>query len=183
MATYRNAPDDPDCASAGRTVFLGNVGLVEFHEPDQDLVNPATAMLSIDVISAPGTSDWLWHFVTLELVMQAPEGARFVHHTERQNYHREILADPDARIRPEPDAVYWVESNAPATTLRVREDLTALLSGPGNGRTYYVGVEGLNADAALQLSAVASGSLVRESTCHLVLDQLQPGDHISGYLD
>ena len=76
-----------------------------------------------------------------------------------------------------------MESNAPATTLRVREDLTALLSSPGHGRTYYIGVDGIDAGATLQLSAVAAGSLVRESTCHFVLDHLQPGDRILGYLD
>ena len=183
MATYSNAPDDAECASAGRTVFVGNIGLVDFEELDKSVTNPATSMLSIDVISSPGTSEWLFHFVTLELVIQAPEGARFVNHSQRGNYHRELRTDPAALIKSEPDAVYWVESNEPGTTLRIREDATARLSSLGNGRTYYVGLEGLDTGAALQVSVVAAGSLVRESTCHIVLDDLHPGDRLPGYLD
>jgi hypothetical protein len=188
MATYRNATDDPDCESAGRTVFLGNIGLIDFDEPDTTIANPATSILAIDVISALGTSGWRFHFVTLELELEAPSGALFVNHSERDNYHREVLADPFAGSRPDPDVVYWRESDDDTTTLRIREDETALLSGPGNGRTYYVGVAGLGADPhvdpeALRFTAVAAGSLVREASCRMTIDQLHAGDRIAGYLD
>jgi hypothetical protein len=184
MSSYRNAPDNLDCESAGGAVFIGNVGLSDYQEPEPDITKPAMAMLAIDVISPPGSQHWRFHFVTLELQIDAPAGALFVDHSQRDNYHREVLADPDAVVRPDPDVAYWTESGEPTATLRVREDETTLLSGPGNGRTYYVGIAGVGADlAALRFSAVAAGSLVRESSCHLVVDELRAGDRIPGYLD
>ena len=184
MATYRNAQDDLDCEAAGRTVFIGNVGLTGgYSEPDTTIANPATSILAIDVISSPGTSGWQFHFVTLELQIEAPAEAVFVNHSDRDNYHREVLADPAALIRPEPDLAYWTESNDTTKTLRIREDETALLSSDGNGRTFYVGVAGVSADTEpLRFTAVAAGSLVRESTCHLVIDEMKLGDRIPGYL-
>lgn len=184
VTSYRNATDNPDCESAGGTVFIGNVSLNDFKEPDRGTPSPATALLAIDVISAPGSRSWTFHFVTLELQIEAPADALFVNHSQRGNYHREVLADPSALISPDPDVVYWVESNDPAATLRIREDETALLSGPGNGRTYYVGITGLEPDGeALRFTARAAGSLVRETTCHLVVDELRVGGWIAGYLD
>ena len=140
--TYSNASDNLNCSSAGRTVSIGNVGLETFNEPDTSVLKPATTMLAIDVISAPGTSSQPFHFVTLELVIESPPDAMFVNHSGRENYHREILADLVAPITPDPDTAYWLESNGATSTLRLREDETALLSGPGNGRTYYVGIAG-----------------------------------------
>jgi hypothetical protein len=180
VTSYQNAADDIDCESAGTTVFIGNVGLSDFQEPRADLLNPATAILSIDVISAPGSQAWTFHFVTLLLQIEAPAGAMFVNHTGRGNYHREVLADPAAVPT---DVAYWSESNDASRTLRIREDETALLSGGGNGRTYYVGVAGVSTDTgALRFTAIAAGSLVRETSCHLVIDELRPGDRIAGYL-
>ena len=86
----------------------------------------------------------MFHFVTLEVAIQAPVGARFVDHSQRDNYHREVPADPSTAIGPDPDAVFWVEGAAAATSLRIRDDETALLSSPGNGRTYRVGIAGLD---------------------------------------
>jgi hypothetical protein len=184
MPTYGNTSGDADCESAGRTVFIGNVGLAAFEEPDKGLAGPATAMLTIDVISTPGSSSWKFHFVTLELALEAPPAARFVDHSGRQNYHREVLADPAAAINADPDLLYWAESDDPATVIRIREDETALLSGPSTGRTYYVGIAGFGPDTdALRLTAVAAGSLVRETSCHLVIDQLRLGDRLAGHLD
>jgi hypothetical protein len=77
-----------------------------------------------------------------------------------------------------------VESDASATTLRIRDDETALLSGDGNGRTYYVGVVGVGAETEpLRFTTSAAASLVRESSCHLVVDDVHSGDRIAGYLD
>jgi hypothetical protein len=183
MTSYQNATDDIDCESAGTTVFIGNVGLSDFQEPRADVPDPATAILSIDVISAPGSQAWTFHFVTLLLQIEAPAEAMFVNHSGRGNYHREVLADPAAVITPDPDVVYWSESDDASRTLRIREDETALLSGDGNGRTYYVGVAGVGTDTgALRFTAIAAGSLVRETSCHLVIDELRPGDRIAGYL-
>ena len=184
MTSYRNAADDIDCESAGTTVFIGNVGLSDFQEPRADLPHPATAILSIDVISAPGSQAWTFHFVTLLLQIEAPAEAMFVNHSGRDNYHREVLADPAVVITLDPDVAYWSESNDASRTLRIREDETALLSGDGNGRTYYVGVAGVGTDTeGLRFTAIAAGSLVRETSCHLVIDELRPGDRIAGYLD
>src|SRR6185312_13590822 len=87
VTSYQNAADDIDCESAGTTVFIGNVGLSDFQEPRADVPNPATAILSIDVISAPGSQAWTFHFVTLLLQIEAPAGAMFVNHSGRGNYH------------------------------------------------------------------------------------------------
>lgn len=183
IPTYRNVPDDPECESAGRTVFIGNVGLTGYDEPDKTIADPATTMLAIDAISSPGTSGWCFHFVTLVLQIEAPAEAMFVNHSGRDNYHREVLADPAAVITPDPDVAYWSESNDASRTLRIREDETALLSSDGNGRTCYVGVAGVGTDTgALRFTAIAAGSLVRETSCHLVIDELRPGDRIAGYL-
>ena len=65
MTSYRNAAADIDCESAGTTVFIGNVGLSDFREPRADVANPSMAILAIDVISAPGSQAWMFHFVTL----------------------------------------------------------------------------------------------------------------------
>jgi hypothetical protein len=184
MTSYRNAADDIDCESAGTTVFIGNVGLSDFQEPRADVANPATAILSIDVISAPGSQAWTFHFVTLLLQLEAPAAAMFVNHSGRDNYHREVLADPAAVITPNPDAAYWSESNDASRTLRIREDETALLSSDGNGRTYYVGVTGVGSGpGALRFVASAEASLVRETSCHLVIGSMHVGDRIAGYLD
>jgi hypothetical protein len=68
--------------------------------------------------------------------------------------------------------------------IRIREDVTALLSGDGNGRTYYIGVAGVGSDlGALRFAVSAEASLVREKSCHLVIDDLHAGDRIAGYLD
>ena len=180
MTSYQNAADDIDCDSAGTTVFIGNVALSDFQEPRADVLNPATAILSIDVISAPGSQAWTFHFVTLLLQIEAPADALFVDHSGRGNFHREVLSDPAA----EPTVAYWVQSNEPARIIRIREDVTALLSGDGNGRTYYIGVAGVGSDlGALRFTASAEASLVREKSCHLVIDDLQAGDRIAGYLD
>jgi len=180
MTSYQNAADDIDCGSAGTTVFIGNVALSDFQEPRADVLNPATAILSIDVISAPGSQAWTFHFVTLLLQIEAPADALFVDHSGRGNFHREVLSDPAA----EPTVAYWVESNEPAPIIRIREDVTALLSGDGNGRTYYIGVAGVGSDlGALRFAASAGASLVRETSCHLVIDDLHAGDRIAGYLD
>ena len=102
MTSYRNATDNPDCESPGGTVFIGNVSLNDFKEPDTGTPSPATALLAIDVISAPESRSWTFHFVTLELQIEAPANALFVNHSQRGNYHREVLADPSALISPDP---------------------------------------------------------------------------------
>lgn len=184
MTSYQNAADDIDCESAATTVFIGNVGLSDFQEPRADLANPATAILSIDVISAPGSQAWTFHFVTLLLQIEAPAEALFVHHSGRGNYHREVPSDPAPEFGGEPAGAYWVESNEPAPRVRIREDATALLSGDGNGRTYYIGVAGAGSDLGpLRFAARAEASLVREKSCHLVIGDMGAGDRIAGYLD
>jgi hypothetical protein len=180
VTNYQNAAGDIDCESAGTTVFIGNVGLSDFQEPRADVANPATAILSIDVISTPGSQAWTFHFVTLLLQIETPAKVMFVNHSGRGNYHREVLADPAVGIT---DASYWSESDDASRTLRIREDETALLSSDGNGRTYHVGVAGVSTDTeALRFTAIAAGSLVRETSCHLVIDELRAGDRIAGYL-
>jgi hypothetical protein len=184
MPSYQNAADDLDCESAGATVFIGNVALSDFGKPLDNVLNPATAILSIDVISAPGSQSWTFHFVTLLLQIEAPAGALFVNHSGRGNYHREVLSDPAAEFGGALAGAYWVESNEPAHIIRIREDETALLSGDGNGRTYYVGVAGVGSDlGALRFAASAEASLGRERSCHLVISDLHAGGRIAGYLD
>ena len=89
------------------TVFIGNVGLSDFQEPRADVANPATAILSIDVISAPGSQAWTFHFVTVLLQIEAPAEALFVHYSGRGNFHREVLSDPAPEFGGEPAGAYW----------------------------------------------------------------------------
>jgi len=184
MPSYQNAADDIDCDSAGTTVFIGNVALSDFGPPLDSGPNPATAILSIDVISAPGSQSRTFHSVTLLLQIEAPAGALFVNHSGRGNYHREVLSDPAAEFGGALDGAYWAESDEPAHLIRIREDATALLSGDGNGRTYYVGVAGAGSNlGALRFAASAEASPKRKKSCHLVITDLHAGDRIAGYLD
>lgn len=50
MATYSKT--DPECGSPEQMVFVGNVRLEEFSEPDASLADPASAVLTIDVIAS-----------------------------------------------------------------------------------------------------------------------------------
>ena len=181
MTSYRNAADNIDCESAGTAVFIGNIELSDFQKPRADLSNPATAILAIDVISAPGSQAWAFHFVTLLLQIEAPVDALFVHHSGRGNFHREVPNDPTPEFGGEPAGSIGVESNEPAPRVRIREDATALLSGDGNGRTYYIGVAGAGSGLGpLRFAASAEASLVREKSCHLVIGDMQVGDRIAG---
>ena len=58
-----------------------------------------------------------------------------------------------------------------------------MLSGDGNGRTYYIGVAGAGSDLGpLRFAASAEASLVREKSCHLAIGDMHAGDRIAGYL-
>lgn len=172
---------DPQCVSTGQVLSVGTVALLAFTETDERyLADPATSVLAIDVIALPGAEAQVFHFVTLVLQIDAPEAVRLVAHSGRNNYHRERLADPDAAWFPDPDAVYWVEDESPSTTLRIRDDETDLWSGPGNGRTYYVGIAGLDDGAALRFTAFASASEGRVTTCALTIDDLHAGESVAG---
>ena len=186
MASYANATRDPGCNSQGRIVCIGNVSLHSFTETGElFLAEPATAVLSIDVIAAPGYESNDFHFVTLILQIDVPNGALFVDHSGRNNYHREVLADAeaDAFLEPDPRTVYWIENVTPSAKLRIRDDWAELLSGPGNGRTYYEGVDGLADGEGLQFTAFASASETRLASCTLTIADLYQGQALPGYLD
>lgn len=109
---------------------------------------------------------------------------RFSFITAAGYYLREVPSDPAPEFEGELAEAYWVESSEPAARVRIREDATALLSGHGNGRTYYIGVAGVGSDlGALRFMASAEASLVRERSCHLVIGDMSAGDQIAGYLD
>src|SRR5215208_400177 len=104
MVSY--SKNDPACGSKNQIVFVGNVQLQNFTETDEPyLSDPATAVLVIDVIASPGYESVNFHFVTLELKIVEPNGARFVAHSGRNNYHWEVPSDANAS----PSDVYWVE--------------------------------------------------------------------------
>jgi hypothetical protein len=177
MATY--SKNDPACGSKDQIVFVGNVHLQNFTETeDRYLSDPAAAVLVIDVIASPGYESVNFHFVTLELKIVGANGARFVDHSGRNNYHWEVPSDANAN----PNDVYWVEKVIATSWLRIREDKTALLSGPGNGRTYYVGIGGLPGGNALQFTAFASASETRVTNCELTIADLKAGETLPGYL-
>lgn len=187
MATYSKA--DPDCGSPEQMVFVGNVRLEEFSEPDASLTDPASAVLTIDVIASPENELRPFYFVTLILQIVGLSGARFVDHSGRNNFHWDVLADPATTIHafdpPDADVIYWaedVDTVAPTSTLRIRDDMTNLLSSPGNGRTYFVGIAGVSAADALQFRALASACDVRMTSCELTIADLHAGEALPGYL-
>lgn len=186
---------DPDCGPPDQVVFVGTVRLEEFTEPDVGMTDPASAVLTIDVIASASTtidqaSRW-FHFVTLVLQIVEPTDARFVNHSDRRNFHWDVLSDPaktDHAFEP-PDAekIYWAEdidTIRPTSTLRIREDMTKLLSSPGNGRTYSVGIAGIDRGAALEVKALASACDVRMTNCELtiVANLVAAGEALPGYI-
>lgn len=187
MATFLKT--DPDCGSPEQMIFVGNVRLDNFTEPEAGPADLATAALTIDVIASLGNELRPFQFVTLILQILAPDGARFVDHTGRGNFHWDVLADPATTTHafepPDADVLYWaedVDTAAPTSTLRIREDMTNLLSSPGNGRTYAVGIAGVSAEDALQIKALASACDARTTSCELTIADLHTGDALPGYI-
>jgi len=186
MPTYSKT--DPDCGSPEQVAFVGNVRL-DAIDPDAGLAEPATAVLTVDVIASPGNELRSFQFVTLILQIVGPADARFVDHSGRSNFHWDVLADPATTIHafdpPDADVMYWaedVDTVAPTSTLRIREDMTDLLSSPGNGRTYVVGIAGVTAADALQFRALASACDVRMTSCELTIADLHAGEALPGYI-
>jgi len=181
---------DPNCGSLEQVVFVGNVRLEEFFEPDLSMADPASSVLTIDVIASPGNDLRPFYFVTLILRLVSPDGARFVDHSGRNNFHWDVLADPATAERafepPIPgSSVVWAEDfdDVPSTsTLRIRDDITTLLSSPSNGRTYFVGIAGLTTTDALDFRALASASDYRMSSCDLTIADLHAGEALPGYI-
>jgi hypothetical protein len=181
-STIRSKPsyskNDPACGSKGQIVFVGNVKLDPFTETEElYLSDPATAVLVIDVIASPGYEGVPFHFVTLELKIVGPNGARFVPYSEIPNY--EFWEVPD-----DADPSIWVEKVIATSWLRIRDkyDRIAILSGPGNGRTYFVGIGGLLEGSALQFTAFASASETRVTNCELTIADLHVDERLDGYL-
>jgi hypothetical protein len=130
------------------------------------------------VIASPGYEGVDFHFVTLELKIVGANGARFVPHSQRSNYYWEVPSDASA------SPVIWVEKEIATSWLRIRDhyDRIAILSGPGNGRTYYVGIGGLPEGNALQFTGFASASETRVTNCELTIADLHTGETLDGYL-
>jgi hypothetical protein len=179
---------DPDCGSPDQVVFVGNIRL-ESIDPDPNQADPASAVLTIDVIASPGNELRSFQFVTLILQIVEPTDARFVDHSGRNNFHWDVLADPattnHAFDPPDADTMYWaedVDTVAPTSTLRIREDMTNLLSSPDNGRTYFVGVAGIKGLNVLEFKALASACDVRMTSCELTIANLHAGEALLGYI-
>ena len=139
--------------------------------------DPATAVLVIDVIASPAYAGVDFHFVTLELKIVGPNGARFVDHSGRNNYHWDV---PDTT-----SPVIWREKTIATEWLRIREDWVADLSragAPGDGHTFFVGIGGLPSGSKLKFTAFASASKTRETNCELTIADLQVGQSLDGYL-
>jgi hypothetical protein len=170
---------DPACGSKGQILFVGNVKLEPFDETKEPyLSDPATAVLVIDVMASPGYEDVPFHFVTLELKIVGPSGARFVRHSAVSNYFWEV---PHS-VSP----VIWVEKEIATPWLRIRDfdDSTGLLhlGAPGTGRTYFVGIGGFPAGSALEFTVFASASEARVTNCELTIANLHAGQALDGYL-
>ena len=141
MATYTTI--DPTCTAERQTVLVGNIGLL----PNPDVGADAAFVLHVDVITTDEHLLTPFHFITLVLEIIGPDGALFVDHPGRNNYHWDV---PDG-------AGGWIEATISTSDLRARLDAGTLLSSPGNGATFYVGVAGLSPTDALELNAVAVG--------------------------
>lgn len=171
MANY--SKNDPNCDSTNRIIFVGNVHLRDYNERDKRYLSNANTVLVIDVIASPSW-DVGFYDVNLELQIQSPNDALFVDHSGRNNYRWDI---PDG-------AGGWIENVTPTARLRVHRDQGDLLSGTGNGLTFYVGLAGVSASDALKFTAVASAKEVRATTssCEVTIADLHNGEGIPGYL-
>ena len=183
-STIRSKPSyskkDPACGSKNQILFVCNVKLTPPTETKEPyLSDPATAVLVIDVIASPAYEDVDFHFVTLELKIVGPNGARFVDHSERYNYHWDVPNDASA------SRVIWREKVIATSWLRIREDWVDDLSragAPGDGRTYFVGIGGFPERSGLEFTAFASASKTRETNCELTIADLHVGETLDGYL-
>jgi hypothetical protein len=172
MARYWK--NDPACGSKNQIVFVGNVEL-----KDPTVTGTAEPLLVIDVIARPGYELVEFHFITLELKIVGPKGARFVPHSTRSNYFWEVPDDPNA-----PPPVIWREKVIATEWLRTRcfHDKIDILSGQGNGTTFDVGIGGLPGGKALEFTAFASASETRVTNCKLTIADLKVGQRLAGYL-
>lgn len=166
--------NDPQCGSPSQMVFVGNIGLQNFTETDPRFADHgATAELAIDAIAPEGFEMVEFQDITITMEVLAPAEATFTDHSNRNNYHWDV---PDG-------AGGWTEKVSASSLIRIRVDESQLISGPGNGLTFYVGVTGLNGNA-LKLTAVAAASEVRAlaSSCAITVSDLTGGDRLPGYL-
>jgi hypothetical protein len=178
MASYSNASTDLYCVS-GDPVYVGNVLLTDMSAAGEE----ATNLLSIDVIASDNKLNMFFHFITLVMQIESPANAYFVDHTTRPNFRWEVLADPtvDPFVEPNVSKIYWVEKVVPTPILRIREDKNTLLSGSNNGRSFHIGIAGINTGEALRFKAWASASEDRVESCRLQID-LEVGQSLPGYL-
>lgn len=177
MATV--SKNDPDCVSTNKIIFVGNVHLRNYTENDPlHELNPATLELVIDVIAPPSYEFVAFHDIVLILELVEPVGAQFVEHSGRNNYFWGV---PHPTL---PNAWVEVGIGAPTPRLRIRTAKGNLLSGPNNGATYFVGINGVPPNGALRLTAFASANqvLAVASSCAVTIADLQSGDNLVGYL-
>jgi hypothetical protein len=173
--TATSVKNDPACGSVDQTVFVGNIGLIPFHEGEdpQYAEHKATNELAIDILAPDGYEKVEFEDITLTLEILLPTEALFVDHSNRNNYRWEV---PDG-------AGGWTETATATHTLRIGVDKSELISGPGNGLTSYVGVSNPGRKA-LQFSAVAEAAKVRAHaiSCAITVNDLTDGDRLPGYL-
>jgi hypothetical protein len=162
MATYSIS----NCPTERTIIFVGNVRLRNFSETDpRYLSNPATLEMLLDVIAEESYLNTLFQDMRLTLRILSPEGARFVEHSGRNNYERALTSER-------------------GDSLRISEREVNLLSGPLNGKTYYIGIGGVAADATLQFEAFIETNYIRANTssCVVTVADLQAGESLGGYL-
>jgi hypothetical protein len=165
---------DPSCGAPDQIVFVGTVELHKFDELDpRYTANPATAVLSIDVLAAEAFGSTEFQDITVTLEVLGPPTAVFTDHGRRNNYHWDV---------PAPVPGGWTENTVASPRVRLRVDKSNLLSG-GGGLTFYVGVRGVN-DQGLHFTAVAAAAEVRAhvSSCAITVTDLKDGDRLAGYL-
>lgn len=171
------------CDSSHTIVYIGNARLKTFVETDPRYVGiPATKELQIDIIAEPGYSGVEFSQIKLFLEIVGPAGAKFVLHGNRIPFQWHL-----------PHGTGWTEVNlvgpaAPAAAITSRllaipHDPAAILSGPGNGKTFRIGIRGMNDTDRLEFKASAQvARIVAEAKSCEVKINMGTGESSASYL-
>ncbi len=167
---------NPACNSADDIVYIGNVKLIPYDEPNKPKYNPhpANFFLQFDVLSDEAHKNDLFTNVRVELEMVQPAAARFVHYTGGDNYPWKIFS-----------AGNWLDAPAVVATsqllIHVSGNIYLLHGGGTTGKTFRVGIS--SPVNNIQFKAVVTADRITEGApgCQLLIG-LDAGDSSKPYL-
>jgi|GEM_PF-5914115 len=168
------------CDPTGEKIFIANIRLRKYEERDPVFSPPATMLLQIDVIASPDCAGVIFRDVRLLLEILSPSSALFVGFSERKNDSWEVPHSDFPSV--------WVNKcvAVPTRQLRHRLDQESLLrpGSPLDGRTFRIGIAGLDTDENFQFTAFVDGysTPATHRSCLVTIETLRIGDDILGYI-